>query len=86
MADDDTTDGGEAEGPGLRQKLHWATGDRDAEARALADRAGDAVDEEDAYVAVKRAHGELRDELESGGEQLATVEEARDVAEGDDAP
>ena len=38
-----------------RQALHAATGDRDAEAEALADRAGDDVDADAAKVAVQRA-------------------------------
>jgi hypothetical protein len=42
-----------------RQLLHAATGDRDAEARALADRADGDVGEEEARAAVGRAHGEL---------------------------
>jgi hypothetical protein len=47
------------EGVTVRQLLHAATGDRDAEARALADRADGDVDEDDARAAVGRAHGEL---------------------------
>jgi hypothetical protein len=48
--------------PTLRQRLHQATGDRDREAKALADRtAGDAVDEEDAKLAVRRASGDLEE-------------------------
>ncbi len=47
------------EGVTVRQLLHAATGDRDAEARALADRADRDVDEDDARAAVGRAHGEL---------------------------
>ena len=43
--------------PSARQILHAATGDRDAEAEALADRAGSVTDEE-ALIAVQRAHGE----------------------------
>jgi hypothetical protein len=52
--DDDATDK-----PTLRQRLHSATGDRDAEAKALADRAGDDISEDDAKTAVRRAHGDL---------------------------
>ncbi len=70
--------------PSLRQRLHSATGDRDAEAAALADRAGDKVDDDDAEVAVKRAHGDI-----PGGEvsnsDLASAEEARDVHEERDS-
>jgi hypothetical protein len=61
--------------PSLKQRLHSATGDREAEAEALAERADDEVDEADAEVAVKRAHGDIR-----GGERsnsdLASAEEA----------
>ena len=45
--------------PTARQLLHWATGDRDAEAGALADAAGEGVSEEGAEKAVKEAHGDL---------------------------
>lgn len=49
--------------PSLKQKLHAATGDRDAEAEALAEHAPPEVTEEDAKRAVQRAHGEAgRDE------------------------
>lgn len=41
----------------VRQLLHWATGDREAEAEVLADEAD--VSEEAAEEAVKRAHGDL---------------------------
>jgi hypothetical protein len=47
------------EGVTARQLLHAATGDRDAEARALADRADGEVGEDEARAAVGRAHGEL---------------------------
>ena len=68
--DIDITDGGK-----VRQLLHAATGDRDAEARALADRAGDDVGEDDAKRAVAQAHGDRSDRA---------VPE-RDVATPDDA-
>ena len=45
--------------PSLRQVLHAATGDRKKEAEALADRSPDDVDEPDAEVAVRRAHGDI---------------------------
>lgn len=48
--------------PSVRQLLHAATGDRDAEAKALADRSKDAVSEEDAKLAVERAHGDVVDD------------------------
>jgi hypothetical protein len=52
--DDDTT----TEKPGLAQRIHAATGDRDAEAEALRRRSGDEVDHDDAKIAVQRAHGD----------------------------
>ena len=44
--------------PSLRQKLSWATGDREREAEALADASPPGVSEHDAKVAVARAHGD----------------------------
>ena len=44
-----------------RQALHAVTGDRDKEAEALEDRAGDEVDRTAAKVAVQRAHGDRPD-------------------------
>jgi hypothetical protein len=41
--------------PSLRQKLSWATGDREREAEALADNSPDGVTKHDAKVAVARA-------------------------------
>jgi len=61
--------------PSARQLLHAATGDREAEARALADRSEDDVTEADAKIAVERAHGDI---------QGATKPE-RDVASPEDA-
>lgn len=52
----------EGDTPSARQLLHAATGDRDAEAKALADRSGDEVSEQDAKAAVERAHGDVHDE------------------------
>ena len=79
---DDGKDENEKDKPGLRQRLHWATDDRGAEAKALADRAGDEVDEEAAKVAVGRAHGEVRDGVEPEKEDdLATVDDAKTAAE-----
>jgi hypothetical protein len=64
MADDrapqpDTIEPGDE--PTARQLLHAATGDRDAEARALADRSEGDVTEQDAKAAVERAHGDVHD-------------------------
>jgi hypothetical protein len=67
--------------PSLRQKLHWATADRDAEAAALADRAGEDVDEDAAAVAVSRAHGERRDVEPDHDDDLATVDDAQQAAD-----
>jgi hypothetical protein len=61
--------------PSARQLLHAATGDREAEGRALADRAGEAVDEDDAERAVRLAHGDVHGEPSP----------ERDVASPDDA-
>jgi hypothetical protein len=69
----DTTD--------LHQKLAWATADRDEEAEALAEKAGPGVDEEDARVAVERAHGERRDaENADPDSEVATPADARRAA------
>ena len=81
----DEHDSAEDDKPGLRQRLHWATDDRDAEAKALADRAGAAVDEDAARLAVGRAHGEVRDGKEpEKQDDLATADEAKDAVR--DAP
>jgi hypothetical protein len=73
--------------PSLRQRLHAATGDRDAEAEAVADRAADEGDDEvtehDAKVAVQRARGERG--IDAGepepDHELVTVDDAEAVAE-----
>ena len=84
-ADESITSGtrenpGDAEGdpPSLRQKLHWATGDRDKEAAALADRSPDPVGEEDAKVAVNRAHGDSPDRVDTD-DPLASPDDAEDA-------
>jgi hypothetical protein len=77
--------------PNLRQRLHAATGDRDKEAEAIADRAAeegeDEVTERDAKIAVQRARGERG--VEAGEPEpdveLATVADAEAVAEERDA-
>ena len=83
--DDQSTDTeNEKDKPGLRQRLHWATDDRDGEAKALADRAGDEVDDEAARLAVSRAHGELRDGKEpEKDDDLATVDDAKAATDTD---
>ena len=83
-ADHETEDGEDK--PSLRQRLHWATDDRDAEAEALADRAGDEVDEEAARLAVSRAHGEVRDGVDPEKEDdLATPDDAKAAARDTDS-
>jgi hypothetical protein len=76
------TDSAENDKPGLRQRLHWATDDRDAEAKALADRAGQEVDDDAARLAVGRAHGDVRDGKEPEKEDdLATADAAKEAAQ-----
>ena len=73
--------------PSLRQRLHAATGDRDAEAEAVADRAADEgegdVTERDAKIAVQRARGERG--IDAGepepANELVTVDDVEAVAE-----
>ena len=78
-------DSGDEDKPDIRQRLHWATDDREAEAKALADRAGEDVDDEAALAAVSRAHGERRDGKEpEKDDDLATVDDARAAAAEDD--
>ena len=45
--------------PTIRQLIHWATGDRDAEAKALADAAEGPVSRDEAKRAVQAAHGDI---------------------------
>lgn len=76
-SDDDSTT--------ARQLLHWATGDREAEAEALADAAGPEVDKDDAEEAVKRAHGDLGvDEKDASDSDVAHPADARAVARESD--
>lgn len=79
-ADAATQDEPTEDEPSLRQKLHWATGDRDAEAKAVADRAPEDVSEQDAKVAVNRAHGDSPEPVRTDG-SLATAEDAEQVSE-----
>lgn len=68
--------------PSARQLLHAATGDRDAEAKALADRSPEDVGDDDAKAAVELAHGDIK-----GGPKperdVAAPEDAEAVAERD---
>ena len=66
--------------PSLRQKLHWATGDREKEAEALADRSPDEVSEEDAKVAVNRAHGDSPEPTSTDG-SMASPDDAEQVSD-----
>ena len=56
----------------LRQLLHWVTGDRDAEAKALADE-----------TQASRAHGEPGSSTEPDDVLLAAAKDAVSVAHGD---
>ncbi len=66
------------EQPTLRQALHSMTGDRDAEASALADRVEDATDD-DALEAVRRAHGDLGVDKTPDDHDIATPADAKAV-------
>jgi hypothetical protein len=81
-ADDHATDTETDQKPTLRQRLHAATGDRDAEAEALADEAGD-VSERDAKIAVQRARGERGVDVgePEPAPDIATVADAEEVAD-----
>jgi hypothetical protein len=59
MPNDTPSADDQADSPSLRQRLASATGDRRAEAKALAGRAGDAVGPEEAEIAVREAHGDI---------------------------
>jgi hypothetical protein len=69
--------------PSIRQRLHAATGDREREAEALADRSADEVTVQDAKVAVNRAHGDDPEVIQDDHE-LASPEDARAVHEEQD--
>jgi hypothetical protein len=69
--------------PSIRQRLHAATGDRDAEAKALADRAGDDVSEADAKEAVQRAHGDSGAPGSPIDTDLASTEDAKAAKTGE---
>ena len=68
--------------PSVRQLLHAATGDREAEAKALADRAGADVDEDAAKVAVKVAQGDIHGDTKPERD-VASPEDAKAVEETD---
>lgn len=84
--DERDTPSGDADdsgGPSVRQLLHWATGDREAEGKALAEDAD--VPEADAERAVRRAHGDLGvdedDTTVDHDDDLATPADAEAEAE-----
>jgi hypothetical protein len=68
----------ESDRPDARQLLHAATGDRDAEARALAERADEDVD--DAKTAVAEAHGDVAGHPKPERD-VAIADDAREAAE-----
>jgi hypothetical protein len=67
MPNDSSNVSDDSDSPSLRQRLASAMGDRHAEAKALADRAGDAVGVEEAEIAVREAHGDV--EVENLGSE-----------------
>jgi hypothetical protein len=83
-ADADGDDGADQSGAthrSFRQLLHWATGDRDAEAAALADASPAEVTIEDAALAVAQAHNEAPSERDLDASDVASVEDAVAVHE-----
>lgn len=85
MRHDDTTPGTTASGADrpdgaprrtFRQLLHWATGDRAAEAVALADASPGEVTLEDATTAVARAHNDEPSGRDADASDIASVDEA----------
>lgn len=58
----------------IRQLLHAATGDRDAEAAALSDQAD--VSPDDARAAVRRTHGDVSDDGVPTERDVATPSDA----------
>ena len=76
--------GSDDDSPSLRQRVHAATGDRDAEAKALRDRSDGDVTEHDAKVAVQRAHGEAGANQPRPDHELATPSDAEAAHREDD--
>ena len=71
------SDDNDKPGSTVRQVLHSITGDRDREAKALADRSDDDVDEEDARRAVQKAEGDLGKDQPAAPDELATPADAK---------
>jgi hypothetical protein len=67
--------------PDARQVLHAVTGDRDAEARAVAERADEDVDA--AKTAVGQAHGDIAGRTKPESD-LATADDVHDAARRED--
>jgi hypothetical protein len=80
-SDPDASNGDAADAPSLRQRIASATGDRHAEAKALANRAGDEVAVEEAEIAVREAHGDIQPAADHGETEsdLATASHAASV-------
>ena len=77
-SDTDRPDEKSGDKPTLRQRLHNATGDRDAEAAALADRASDDVSTEEAKETVRRADGDFGKDQPAAPGDIATTEDVED--------
>ena len=69
MPNDSSDADEETDSPSLRQRLASAVGDRHAEAKALANRSGDAVGTEEAEIAVREAHGDVPVSAENLGNE-----------------
>ena len=67
--------------PSLRQRLASATGDRHAEAQALADRAGEGVGEDEAKTAVREAHGDIASAAEGRAREAGSPDELASAAD-----
>jgi hypothetical protein len=76
MANEWEPQAGDSDKPSIRQVLHAATGDRDAEAEALAERAGDDVSADEAKTAVRRAHGDVPNDDTADDSDVATARDA----------
>ena len=68
-------------GQPFRQLLHAATGDREAEAEALADQSEASTD--DARAAVRRVHGDVSEDGVPSERDVATPEDATQAAKSE---